>query len=85
MMRGVMLHTVTVACLIIAGNAVADTITGTASVTDGDTIEIHGQDIRLHGIDAPESGQRCYRPDGSPWRCGQKATPARRARPRLRP
>lgn len=30
-------------------------ITGTASVIDGDTIEIHGQRIRFHGIDAPES------------------------------
>jgi hypothetical protein len=29
-------------------------ITGVASVIDGDTIEIHGQRIRLHGI-APES------------------------------
>jgi hypothetical protein len=28
-----------------------------ASVIDGDTIEIHGQKIGLHGIDAPESGQ----------------------------
>ena len=74
MMRGVMLHMLTVACLLIAGSAVAGEITGTASVTDGDTIEIHGQDIRLHGIDAPESGQRCYRPDGTAWRCGQKGS-----------
>ena len=61
------------ASLLLATDAAAGEITGTASVTDGDTIEIHGRDIRLHGIDAPESGQRCYRPDGSPWRCGQKA------------
>jgi endonuclease YncB( thermonuclease family) len=27
----------------------AGEITGTASVTDGDTIEIHDRDIRLHG------------------------------------
>ena len=51
--------------------ALAD-ITGTASVIDGDTIEIHGQRIRLFGIDAPESGQTCLR-DGQPWRCGQQA------------
>ena len=68
-----MIHTLTVACLVITGCAVAGEITGTAALTDGETIEIHGQDIRLHGIDAPESGQRCYRPDGTPWRCGQKA------------
>ncbi len=34
-------------------------LTGTASVIDGDTLAIHGHRIRLHGIDAPESGQIC--------------------------
>jgi hypothetical protein len=48
-------------------------ITGTASVIDGDTIEIHGTRIRLHGIDAPESRQECARPTGERWRCGQQA------------
>ena len=44
-----------------------------APVIDGDTIEIHGLRIRLHGIDAPESRQECTRPDGTFWRCGQQA------------
>lgn len=30
-----------------------------ATVTDGDTIEIHGRAVRLDGIDAPERGKRC--------------------------
>jgi endonuclease YncB( thermonuclease family) len=49
------------------------TIVGTASVIDGDTIEVHGTRIRLHGIDAPESAQLCTRSTGEAWRCGQQA------------
>lgn len=45
-------------------------ISGRASVIDGDTIEIHGQRIRLWGIDAIESGQLCQL-NGRPWRCAQ--------------
>lgn len=55
---------------------VADaTLTGTARIIDGDTLEVRGSRIRLHGIDAPESAQRC-RSEGRVWSCGREATRA---------
>lgn len=62
--------------LIVASNiALAqDRIMGIASVIDGDTIEVRGQKIRLHGIDAPESSQLCTSANGQRWRCGQQAS-----------
>ena len=59
---------------LFATPALAD-MAGTASVIDGDTLEIHGQRIRFHGVDAPESGQFC-RLDGKPWQCGKDAANA---------
>ncbi|MEL6059461.1 thermonuclease family protein [Methylobacterium sp. DCY52] len=51
----------------------AEPITGRASVTDGDTVVIHGVRIRLYGIDAPESTQICQDASGTDYRCGQRA------------
>ncbi len=48
-------------------NALAD-ITGKPRVIDGDTLEIAGERIRLHGVDAPESEQTCVA-DGTRWHC----------------
>jgi endonuclease YncB( thermonuclease family) len=50
-------------------------ITGRAAIIDGDTIEVGGRRIRLHGIDAPEMDQICHRA-GRPWRCGSDAAAA---------
>lgn len=48
-------------------------LTGQASVIDGDTLEIRGERVRLHGIDAPEGGQLCRDSKDKKWRCGQKS------------
>ncbi len=68
------MRALTIALCLLATPALAD-VAGVASVIDGDTIEVHGQRIRLHGIDAPESRQLC-RLDGKPWQCGKDAANA---------
>jgi endonuclease YncB( thermonuclease family) len=47
---------------------------GKVRIIDGDTIQIGTQKIRLHGIDAPESGQQCIDIDLIHWDCGRAAT-----------
>ena len=51
-------------------------LVGRAAVIDGDTVEIKGRRIRLHGIDAPESRQTCQDAKGHAWRCGAVAANA---------
>lgn len=51
--------------------ASAADLVGKASVIDGDTIEIHGERIRLWGIDALESNQLCRDADSKHYQCGR--------------
>ena len=58
--------------IVVPSGSVHPDVPGRASVIDGDTIEVGGKRIRLHGIDAPESEQLC-RAGGTSWRCGRHA------------
>ena len=49
-------------------------IVGEALVIDGDTLAVGSLRVRLHGIDAPESGQVCPSKHGGDWDCGKVAT-----------
>ena len=58
--------------------ALALEISGVAIVSDGDTITIGNQKIRLNGIDAFENGQDCTR-SGRSYNCGAAAENALRS------
>ncbi|WEX07245.1 thermonuclease family protein [Chelativorans sp. AA-79] len=47
-------------------------LSGSVTVNDGDSLTLHGQRIRLRGIDAPEFDQECTR-DGRSYACGERA------------
>ena len=51
------------------------TLSGPARAIDGDTLDMRGVHVRLHGIDAPEDGQSCWS-GGHHWPCGREATQA---------
>ena len=63
----------------VATGPVHAQLAGRVSVIDGDSLRMSGLQIRLHGIDAPESAQACVT-RGKRWRCGSRASRALRRR-----
>ncbi len=61
--------------LAAAAASPATALSGVARVIDGDTIDVGKTRVRLHGVDAPESGQSCVA-SGARWPCGRRATRA---------
>jgi endonuclease YncB( thermonuclease family) len=63
------------AFLMVLSTPAAAAVVGIPSIVDGDTLQIHGERIRLFGIDAPESKQLCA-VQSKQIRCGQVAANA---------
>lgn len=63
--------------LVMAAPAAArDVLVGAARVTDGDSLVIAGERVRLHGVDAFEGEQTCPMASGRAQPCGGDATRA---------
>jgi endonuclease YncB( thermonuclease family) len=61
------------AAVLLPGVPVSADVIGEAQVIDGDTLQVAGERVRLHGIDAPETKQACSLSGGG-YPCGQNAT-----------
>tara|TARA_B100000767_G_scaffold100608_1_gene96543 strand:- start:310 stop:780 length:471 start_codon:yes stop_codon:yes gene_type:complete len=66
---------VSVILLNLNEKIIASEIYGLPIITDGDTIKISNNKIRLHGIDAPEKKQKCTK-NKKKYNCGVVATEA---------
>jgi endonuclease YncB( thermonuclease family) len=59
--------------IVTSAPVAAQDITGAARIIDGDTLEVAGQRIRIHDIDAPETRQLCST-GMDRTACGKRAT-----------
>ena len=65
----------TVILLNLNTQVITSEIYGMPVITDGDTVTISNNKIRLHGIDAPEKNQKCVKNEKE-YYCGRVATEA---------
>lgn len=66
--------------VILAGGVIlfirqfgTDAVYSSVRVVDGDSLRDGAEDIRLHGIDAPEYRQNCSDANGKDYPCGKRA------------
>lgn len=67
-----MVRSVLLCVLLLPEFAIAQTLSGTVQVVDGDSLSLSGQSVRLFGIDAPEGEQTCIR-ESTTWACGEES------------
>jgi endonuclease YncB( thermonuclease family) len=63
----------------------ADPLVTVPRIVDADTVDAGTVKIRLNGIDAPETDQRCLDAHGQVWGCGVEASAKLQAYSRERP
>lgn len=72
------IHVQTIIAAVLALSACTGSLreAGNTRVIDADTLDVSGQRIRLHGIDAPEGAQTCTLLNGREWYCGRAGAQA---------
>ncbi len=68
-----MRNLVFIAVLLLGSAAAAETLSGKATIVDGDTVKIGETTVHLYGIDAPEMDQFCNDKKGNRYNCGHAA------------
>lgn len=68
------LLTIFITVVLAAGPVFAADFSGKMRFSDADTLDVGQVTVRLFGIDAPETDQKCKRANGKEWSCGKWAT-----------
>ena len=69
-MRAIIRTSIVAMAVACCASAYGQTLTGTATIIDADTIVIGSEKIRFQGVDAPETDQICLDRRGAVWKCG---------------